>query len=361
MKAATSTFILITANRIARADFNGGLLSAKTAPSPAGVSTGEIMRAALALGGKVAKETRVLSTEVWAQEVKLNPAQVAGLTLEQLGRALSFEAEPFSGIPVAESATGFRDEGGGTFNVVQMPRTELDAVARATAAAGGQLAGVHHCSNPPESDETLLEWWKLQPARIAETPVLTPRAPEPSPHRFLIAGIALEALAIVFLLLAFGWNAVQRKSFESRNAEFTTAARELDAANKQNDALRKELAALEKQDRQRAQVHTRRGALLALLNTLAASRPDDVVVRSLAAEGPSSVIVSGLSLESGAVDDMSIALTQQLRAAGWTVQPRSKNGKKNLPNGGPWEFTLLLTHEEAVRAQAVQLSQQNSK
>lgn len=353
MKAAATTFILITANRVARADFDGGLRSAKSAARPAG----DAVRAALALGGKAARETWVLSADVWAQEVKLSAAQVAGLSQEQLGRALSFEAEPFSGIPVAESATGFRDGGGGVFQVVQMPRAERDAIVRAVASAGGQLAGIAHPGSAPEADEALLEWWPRQAALIASAPAITPPAPEPSPHRFLVTGVALAVAAIVLLFVVAGWNAARRKNYQARNAEFAAAARELDTANKQNDALRKELATLEKQGKQREQVHARRGALLALLNTLAASRPEDVVVRGLTAEGPSSLVVSGLSLEAGAVDELSIVLTQQLRAAGWSAQPRSKTGRKNMASGGPWEFALVLTHEEAARAQAVQLSQ----
>ena len=154
---------------------------------------------------------------------------------------------------------------------------------------------------------------------------------------------------------------MQRKTYTDRSAEFAVAARELDTANKQNEALRKELATLEKQDKQREQVHARRGALLALLNALASTRGEDVVVRTLAAEGPSSIVVSGLSIEAGAVDEMSIVLTQSLRAAGWTAQPRSKTGKKNMASGGPWEFSLVLTHEEAARAKAIQLSQRSEE
>jgi hypothetical protein len=361
MRPAAATFLLITPNRVARADFDGPLRASNSAPRPAGTSAAEAVRIALTLAVKAAaRETWVLSTDTWTQEVKLNAAQIAGLTPEQLGRALAFEAEPFSGIPVSDSATGFREEGG-RFNVVQMPRAELDGIARAISGAGGRLSGVAHPGIAPEDDDALLEWWGLQPARVASAPVIAPPASEPSRNRFLIAGLAFEAAAIALLFLLAGWNAVQRRICEGRNAEFAAVTQELDAANKRNDTLRKELAIFEKQEEQREQVDARRGAVLALLNTLASSRLEDVVVRGLTAEGPSSVVVSGLSLEAGAVDELSIVLTQQLRAAGWTAQPRSKTGKKNMANGGPWEFALVLTHEEAARAQSTQLSQRSAE
>ncbi|MES2571603.1 MAG: hypothetical protein V4710_16310 [Verrucomicrobiota bacterium] len=362
MKAgAVSTYLLVTSHRVARADFNGALCFAKSGPRPVGASAAEAVRAALALGEKAARETWVLDTDLWAQEVKLHPAQVAGLTPDQLGRALAFEAEPFSGIAVAESATGFHDAGGGVFHVTQMPRAERDAIARVVTSAGGTLAGIAYSGLAPEDDEALLEWWPGQPLRIAAAPLITPPPREPSPHRFFVAGVGLAAASIVFLLLVGGWKTAQRKNYEGRNAELGAVARELEAVNKQNETLRKELATLEIQDKQREQVHARRGALLALMNALARTCGEDVVVRGLTAEGASSIVVNGLSLEAGAVDEMSIVLTQSLRAAGWSALPRSKTGRKNMASGGPWEFALVLTHEEASRAQLLQLSQRTEE
>ncbi len=359
MKAAPTTFILVTANRVARADFDGDLRLAKSAPRPPAVA--DAIRAALALGGKAARETWVLSADIWSQEVKLNSAQVAGLSQEQIGRALSFEVEPFSGIPVMESATGFRDAGDGMFKVAQMPRAELGTIARAVAGAGGRLAGVAHPGAAPVDDEALLEWWPRQPERIAAGPVVMPPEAEPSPRRFFLAALVMEAAALIILVLIFAWMGNRFRDLQKRNEDFTAASRELDAVNRSGDALRRQLASLEKQDKQREHVHSRRGAVLALLNTLAQIRTDDIVVRGLTAEGPSSMVVSGLSLEAGAVDELSILLTGQLRGAGWIAQPRSKTGRKHMPNGGPWEFAVVLTHEEAERSKAVQLSQNTTE
>lgn len=356
MKSAPSTFILVTANRVARADFDGRLRASKSAPRSPAASAVEAVRTGLTLGGKAARETWVLSTDVWIQEVKLNSAQIAGLTPDQLSRALAFETEPFSGISVSDSATGFREEDG-RFNVVQITRADLEGIAQAISNAGGKLAGIAHPGIAPENDEVLVEWWPQQPARVATAPVINAPAPGPSRDRFVVAAIALEVAAIVLLSLLATWNMIQRRAYERRNAEYTGLTRQIEAANRQSDTLHKELAVLEKQEEQREQVEARRGALLALLNTLASSRLEDVVVRGLTAEGPSSVVVDGLSLEPGAVEELSIILTQQLRAAGWSAQPRSKTGRRNMTNGGPWDFAIVLTHEEAARAQSMQISQ----
>lgn len=364
MKRATaSTIIVVTASRIARADFEGGAMNARVAPRAADASSVDSVRAALALGGRAAGKTWVLSRDVFVQTVSLNPAQTAGLTPDQLGRALSFEVEPFSGFSLAEAVVAFHEDAPGAFTVIEMPRSDREAIVRAVAGAGGKLAGITHAGKAPEDDEALRAWLADFLLRLegGALPLITLPAPAPSPHRFLIAAIALEAAALFFLIACASWTAWQRKGLEHRNAELTAASRELDAANKQTVVLKKELAALDKERDQRERVIARRGALLALLNGLAATHNQDVVVRGIETEGASSLIVSGLSLEAGAVDEMSIVLTQSLRAAGWTAQPRHKTGKKNLPSGGPWEFSLTVTHEEAVRAPDIQISQRGSE
>lgn len=360
-RATTSTLILVTAAHIARADFDGGVRACKTAMRPVGASTTEAVRAALALDGK-AGAVWVLCEDVFTQSVSLSPAQVAGLTQEQLGRALSFEVEPFSGIPVAESATGFHRSSEGVFDVIELPRADRDAIQCAAADAGGKLAGIAHPG--PVPDEGEFPGWLaeiLPQLQSGALPLITPPAPAPSPHRFLVAAVALEAAALFILFISAGWMIFQRRGFERRNPHFVLASRELEAANKQIAALKTELAALDKEQVQRDHIVARRGSLHALLHGLAATRLEDIVVRGIQSEGPSSLVVSGLSLEAGAVDEMSIILTQNLRAAGWTAQPRSKTGKRNLPSGGPWEFSLAITHEEAARVQAIQLTQRGGE
>ena len=344
MKRSTgSTIILVTATQIARADFDGSIFTCKTAPRPVAISPAAVVRAGLALGEKPAA-VWILTHDAFAQRVTLNPAQVAGLTGEQLGRALSFEVEPFSGIPVMESATGFYAVGEGSFTVVE---------------AGGTLAGITHPGTTPDDEEALhesLEQWLLR-LQAGALPLIIPPAPAPSPNRFLIAALALEAAALLVFLANVGWRGVQRATLERRNAELAATGHELDTATKQVAALKKELFAHEKEQAQRERILVRRGALLALLNGLGSTRTDEVVVRGIEAEGPSSLVVSGISLEAGAVDEMSIVLTQTLRDDGWSAQPRHKTGRKNLPSGGPWEFSLTITHEEATRDQAMQISQ----
>ncbi|NDD64081.1 MAG: hypothetical protein EBZ36_08910, partial [Acidobacteria bacterium] len=193
---------------------------------------------AASLGPKLSQPVWVLTAEVWTQEVRLSPAQISGLTPDQLERALSFEAEPFSGISAMEGATGFHDLGGGTFAVAQIPRSDRDSILHALKAVGAKPIGIAHPGIVPEGDEALLDWWPRLAAGLSSLPVIAPPAPEPSPHRFLVAGIATAAVA-AGLLLALGlWNAFERAVYEQRLAQLTAASRQLAEQNKQNEAIR---------------------------------------------------------------------------------------------------------------------------
>lgn len=200
MKQPTrSTLLLVTSSRIARADFDGALWECKTAPRPASDAVGT----ALALGGK-AGAVWVLSEDVFEHRVVLNAAQVTGLTPEQLERALSFEVEPFSGIAVAESVTGFYRNAEGVFDVIELTLAARDSIVRAVTEAGGRLAGIAHPGSVP--DEAALETWfaqMLPRLQSGELPIITAPAPELSANLFRVTAAGLAAAAIV-LLLIFG-------------------------------------------------------------------------------------------------------------------------------------------------------------
>lgn len=348
--SAASTIVAVATNRIMRATPGDGGLDFKSAPRPPGEPFGDSVSAALALG-KSSGAVWVLGEEIFAQRVTLNPAQIAGLTSGQLERALAFEVEPFSGIPMVEGAIGFRDEGGGAFAVVEMPRSGRDAVLKAVAAAGGKLAGIAHATDVPATDEAARAWLETCISQLdaGALPTITPPAAAPSPHRFLYTGMALAAAAFGIVFLLTGWYSLQRKNLETLNTAFGTATRDLTSVNRRIEELGKEQAALEQGNNTRDGVVVRRGSILALLKALATHRSDEVVVREIKSEGPSGLVLSGLALEAGAVDELGIILTQSLRGVGWSVQPRHKTGTNRLPNGGPWEFSLIVSHWEDTR------------
>ncbi|MDB6138495.1 MAG: hypothetical protein JWO94_1567, partial [Verrucomicrobiaceae bacterium] len=224
MKPPTrTTLILVTAARIARADFDGGPAACKAAARPAGSSFTEAVRAALALptpaGGGGAGTAWVLGEDVFEHNVQLGAAQVAGLSAADLARALSFEVEPFSGIPVAAAITGYHRGTDGVFDVIEVSRTDLDLVQRAVRGAGGRLAGIAYTGAAPADEEALAAWLAAWLPRLlgGALPLIRPPVAPPSKNRFLYAGLAMEAGVLLLLFAMAGWTALQRNALETRN------------------------------------------------------------------------------------------------------------------------------------------------
>lgn len=429
------SILLLTTGRIARADFTtlgtpaAGVWSAPRSHDSTPV---DAVRAALALGGRLGSVVWVLFEDAWIQNIDLSKGQVSGLSPEQIGRALSFEVESFSGMAVGESALGFSDcgerDGVKSYWIVELAAGVRDAMQQAIVAAGGKLAGVCHpggvprpvdpanaghawrrleawnggmlwlecdvrqhirtrvltappallqsapgaglelltvdaataITNPDPSasakrfaldDEAQLREWfdawggALHAGRPS-VPVVAPRAPKPTPRKYILTGVVLEAAMIFLFGLAILRGTLVRNRLQAERAEITRANEKIQTVVKTNTALRKEIADLELQVEKRAMLTGRRDSIPALLRALASTRPDDVVLSNIRPGGASSMIVNGIALEAISVDEMSVALTTMLRSEGWYAQPLQKIAKRTLPNSGPWEFSISVSQED---------------
>jgi hypothetical protein len=254
---------------------------------------------------------------------------------------------------------GFQRDGEGLFAMVEVPRTDRESIQQAVRAGGGKLVGITHAGVLPEGEEDLKMWLEhfVPRLRAGDLPLIAPPVPEPSPNRFVIAGLVQAAAALAALFALGNANSRERRELEARNNEFATLTNESVALAKRAIELKTREAVLQKEWTQMENVSLRTRSVRTLLKALATHCPEDVVVRGLEADGPSAVIVTGLALEASAVDKLSMVLTKELNTFGWTAQTRSKTGKKSMANGGPWEFSVVLTHEESTRAQPGQLTQ----
>ncbi|MBE7466236.1 MAG: hypothetical protein HS116_22400 [Planctomycetes bacterium] len=150
------TLILLTVDRIARADFSA---SAGDAPRvaqalrSAEATPADSVRAALGLGGRPHRDVWVLTEDAWTQSMVLSLNQIAGLGDEQIARALGFEVEPLSGLPAEDTAVGFcpaeQADGMQSYRVTALPRQEVDDLRQAVRERGGRLKGVAHPGGLP--------------------------------------------------------------------------------------------------------------------------------------------------------------------------------------------------------------------
>jgi hypothetical protein len=141
----TNTILLITRDRLTRADFRSGReprrLELTQDFAPPVDDFPSLVEAALRLSKRRPGRVWVLSTEVWTQTLALTSESVAGLGQTELAKALAFEAEPFSGVSGLESVcqcvelTGRRNER--MFWLVLLPSGQLEQVDYVVQAAGG--------------------------------------------------------------------------------------------------------------------------------------------------------------------------------------------------------------------------------
>jgi hypothetical protein len=342
---------VIAGRIILRADFRGASCQWKRAARQPGTSVSEAFTAALSLGEPITGTLWLLCDEWFSQRLQLNPAQVAGLNEAQMTRALAFEAEPFSGIPMAGAALAFRSAGSGAFDVVTLPAETRDRLLGEAAVRACGLHGIASADAPPEDEDALHAWlggW-LQRLNAGQVPVVGAPTPPPSPQRFKIAGLCMAATALLLLLGGRWWLNNSISNLKTRNAEFSTAAGELAAVNRNIQDAAKEIDTLRSEIESVNSVASRRLSVPALLNGIAVQRKDEIVLRKIETDGTSTSILRGVSLTSDAVDELGIVLKESLRGSGWSVFQGGKTGLKKLANGGPWDFSLRIIHQEASR------------
>lgn len=368
MKSDSScTLLIISSTRLYRADVDlrsSRMKEFRQTARKVGAGLGESVGSALALGGKPGGVVWIVSEDVWKESISLSTAQTGNLSPEQLGRALGFEVEPFSGITADAGAIGFQagasQDGARTYEVVQLPRKERDAAQKLIESAGGKLGGICDLKSLfPESrdqiedEATLLEAAARLNASAPGLPMIPPVAPPAAEMNHLGLGLALAGIVVVGCFAWGGWMKHQRATVSAQLAEIDQLNKQSADISKQIESLRKELSDLEKDEDRRKLVREQRNAMNVILKALSARRSEEVVLRGIKQDSPANLLISGLSLEAIAVDELSVLLTQSLKEIGWSAQPVQKKARRVLANGGPWEFTLSVSYGDPSQPTAI--------
>ena len=285
---------------------------------------------------------KILPEQVWTteqcfrQRVNLPAAQVDGLSPDELQAALSFEIEPFSGIPRAESAMAWKRTGDGTgsrrvFDVVQIRRSEL---VRAVAEARRAKRTIRAVTAVPDAalGETVeaLPWIEMRAAgglRTVKMPVLW--------------GIVCVVIAI-----ALAWDAW---TLTAETAELRRDMAVRRPLQMQKDALNAQLAKIEQETRNLRQrrvdeanaqqnVEVLRNAWRTLLDALPEACRDEAVVKELVPVGAFAVELRGMGLSAEAATRTLVRLTSALKARRslWQVTPGAIGANAG---GGTVSFT----------------------
>lgn len=361
--------ILVANDRLARLDLGEApsrpVMFSWQAERLPGQMPEQAVEAALVLNGRCAKAVWVLCEDLWTQSLSLSAQSVRGLDDRQLRRVLAFELESLSGLgadqsqvamlPLAAETEGARQ----TYWVIQAPNAELHQLQSVIRHAGGRLKGLLHPSGPPGSaampageGEGLERWLALQAQRLDESPgsmaIITPPRVEHTAGQRVGISLAMAAAALALCLSHGLW-------MNGRLADVSKELKDAERPRQQVAQLDQRLAQAREEVRRlttgrenRASIDLaaalaapkrRTAALLAALN---ASAHDSRVVTTLKTDPQGGQTVEGLCLTPESADDLAVALSRKLAGSGWEVRGAQKNVRIEMPEGGPWEFKILL-------------------
>lgn len=398
-----------------RADFGAQsreALDVRSAARSSAMSLQDAVRAALSLGGRPASRVLVLCEDLWCQPVALSAVQTQGLSREAIAQALGFEIEPFSNMSPVESAVGYavldQADGMSQYWAVECTNSELATVRVEVEKAGARLLGISHPGGLPTAiDEADLhrpwqrtENWSrgalliradgsdgarvsvqsvasAQVSRDAEWPpaecgqwlqawahclsecpeslaLIRPLPAVTTAFRYLLIGLAAEAIVAALCLGHWGWSSFHRGRMRAELAAIQEHQGRIAAVESENARLRQSASQLLQAKREREELDRslirRRSALSRLLHALADVRPADIVLQKIQDEGNGNHLLSGMGMRASSGDELSVRLGNALRDSGTTVEPVSNTAEGLLDNSGPWRFALRATFPEAAGA-----------
>ncbi len=157
MARPTTTLLLITRDRLCRADFVVGrgarLTSFHARPRPIEIDSLVSAVDSLVVSSKLGKRVWVLTSDLWTQTLQMSHGRTSGISESELAGALAFEAEAMSGVSAFESAVGFRkvagEAGQQTYWVTQGTQGDVGQIEQIVDRHGGALQGLLHPAGLP--------------------------------------------------------------------------------------------------------------------------------------------------------------------------------------------------------------------
>jgi Tfp pilus assembly protein PilN len=173
--------VFIGVNRIDRIDFGPApdfaVLAVKHQTALANEEPEILLESALVGGARVGKSVWVLWEGATAIMLDMSSGVVVGLEKNQLADALSFEAEPLTGLPATESAIGGVSQRATKdllpdtkrYWVTQIPAAVRDKMDEAVTRTGAKLLGIAHPGGLPRAHwgesveaERAVEWRRVE-------------------------------------------------------------------------------------------------------------------------------------------------------------------------------------------------------
>ena len=453
-----TTLLLMTSDRIVRADFRGRsprLVACWEQARGSDESPITLVEMALALGPRRVRGVWLLTTDATTSVLSISHDMLAGTSPEDLSQLLAFEAEAITGQAAFETSLSHvalpskGQDAEPQFWITQVPNSWQSAAEDAVRRRGGRLLGIAHpagvarpihaatprdstwkrlefwedltvsirglssgeldvnvqprtqhredaCDevligagsavgwdqrpqaapahqpdggpaplrslSPPTEDvnvlrltdqQTLERWLTAWAQTLSAQPVVVPvqRIPTP-PLSATQRRVVMVACAAAMMLFCGGWHWLGQLRLKSLTAELeqvqapakaldqlkqdeTKLAKERDELNKQSADVRRDVELLVTGMARQSERQAK------LLDSLSRFRDEHLVVKKIEGQA-GETRVSGLCLRTTCVQSLARKLSRELTTCGWLVSPAEISSTRELSDGGPWTFKIVL-------------------
>lgn len=342
-------FIISSGSDIFVCDGAGGEVDAST---PSGqVFGGDLVSALRELfeksGFKRNSRILILSDSLFSQRVELSSSQISGLSEKELEAAIYYEIEPFVDVVRENAAFAYRCLSSGIFDVALAPSQDVASLEEVVRQGSCRFVGLSPFPQGGFSSATEISAI-LDNLRSGNVPILTP-----SRKGLSLGGNLLQVASVVSAIFAilclcdWLWLSSSIRKLQPRVATCERMA----AAN---SSLRREIASLRNQARaisanreaakqSRVSLATYRDSWLTLLERLASSSGNDIVINRIVVNEDYSLLVECVALSPSSATMAMSELAKVLAPSKWVLSP---NLVEALPGGLSFSFSFDLVYKQ---------------
>ncbi len=212
-----------------------------------------------------------------------------------------------------------------------------------------------------ESDADLAFWFSdvvnVVEQRKQTPPLIKKSKPASIPKTRILLKVALAMIAMAACYLHWNWIKQQEtkianeiESYQKPLAEKKLYDSEIFKTIKTRNDLEQEAEKI-RMDSRKVQflLESQTDRIACLLQILRNLHTNDIMINEIA-QDENGMYVAGISLSSETAPLLANRMRELARPKGWQVTPATQKGKKEMVNGGPWDFKIRLTDNGPIQS-----------
>ena len=290
----------------------------------------------------------VLGTE---PQIEFWPGLVCHRKADDLGEVEFSHASPDSGRWIEDFELGKEAIGNAGYLL-----SESNAI-ESLAGFGVELDRVKNL----DSGSELIDWLSSVVGKLenksACPPFIVKRKPESTPKTRIVLKALLAILAIAACYAHWSWINQQDKKIAAEIERYRKPTQEKKSYDSEIFKTIKKRNDLEQEaenirlDSRKVQflLESQTDRIASLLQILRDLHTSDIMINEIS-QDDKGLYIAGISLNSETAPMLANRMRDLARPKGWQVTPAAQMGKKEMINGGPWDFKIRLTDSGPVQA-----------